>query len=170
MAADTNPEDLQGGSQPGGTPDDRYERSDARASGVLMAGFVLFAAAVMTAAAVYFYYDYATRARQDSEAAAEVPMTVLPVPTVFQGRSSLQVNTKLDMDIYRAQAQERLNNYGWVSREANVVHIPIDRAMALVAERGLPTRPAAAAAEFGDQATSAPQDSSGGRTYRNSLR
>lgn len=38
----------------------------------------------------------------------------------------------------REQAETRLNNYGWVDKEAGVVRIPIDRAMALVAENGLP--------------------------------
>lgn len=170
MAADTNPEDLQGGARPGGSPDDRYERSDARVSAVLMVMFVLFAAAVLTAMAVLVYYRYAVAAAEQTEREGRAPLTERPLQTHFQGPSNLQVNTKLDMDLYRMKAEEQLNSYGWVSREAGVVHIPIDRAMALVLERGLPTRPAAAAAAFADQATSAPQDSSAGRTYRNSMR
>jgi hypothetical protein len=38
----------------------------------------------------------------------------------------------------REQAEVRLNSYGWVDKEADVVRIPIDRAMALIAENGLP--------------------------------
>jgi hypothetical protein len=35
---------------------------------------------------------------------------------------------------------ERLNSYGWVDRDAGVVHIPIDEAMRLMVEHGVPAR------------------------------
>ena len=41
---------------------------------------------------------------------------------------------------FRLRQAKLLSSYGWVDREAGVVRIPIDRAMDLVAERGLPTR------------------------------
>ena len=34
-----------------------------------------------------------------------------------------------------------LNSYGWVDKKAGVVHIPIERAVELTLERGLPTQP-----------------------------
>jgi hypothetical protein len=40
----------------------------------------------------------------------------------------------------RAADEAILNSYGWVDEEAGVVRIPIDRAMELTLERGLPTR------------------------------
>jgi hypothetical protein len=42
-----------------------------------------------------------------------------------------------------ATKRERLSGYGWVDRDAGVVHLPIDRAMELVAQG---VRPGAAAA------------------------
>lgn len=41
--------------------------------------------------------------------------------------------------LYAAQNQ-KLNSYGWEDRSNGIVHIPIDRAMALILQRGLPTR------------------------------
>jgi len=41
----------------------------------------------------------------------------------------------------RRHEEEELRSYGWVNREQGIVRIPIDRAMRLVAERGLPARP-----------------------------
>lgn len=35
---------------------------------------------------------------------------------------------------------ERLSTYGWVDRSAGSVHIPIERAIELTAQRGLPVR------------------------------
>ncbi len=33
---------------------------------------------------------------------------------------------------------KHINGYGWIDRQAGIVHIPIDRAMDILAERGLP--------------------------------
>src|SRR5438132_4494267 len=41
----------------------------------------------------------------------------------------------------RATEDALLNTYGWIDRENGVVHIPIQRAMDLVLQRGLPVRP-----------------------------
>lgn len=36
-----------------------------------------------------------------------------------------------------AKAQRRAESYGWVDRRAGTVHLPVERAMALVAQRGI---------------------------------
>lgn len=41
--------------------------------------------------------------------------------------------------LYAAQNQ-KLNSYGWIDRTNGIVHIPINRAMDLLLQRGLPTR------------------------------
>ena len=38
----------------------------------------------------------------------------------------------------KAEELRRLNGYGWVDRKAGIAHIPIDRAMDIVATTGLP--------------------------------
>lgn len=38
----------------------------------------------------------------------------------------------------REQEEARLNSYGWIDQEAGVARLPIERAMALIAEDGLP--------------------------------
>ncbi len=38
----------------------------------------------------------------------------------------------------RAEAEKELHTYGWINRKKGVAHIPIERAMALLLERGLP--------------------------------
>jgi hypothetical protein len=42
----------------------------------------------------------------------------------------------------REKRQERLRSYGWVSRDAGVAHMPIDRAMELVVKGARPRAPA----------------------------
>lgn len=46
----------------------------------------------------------------------------------------LQADPQADLAALRARWDRRLNGYGWVDREAGIVHIPIERAMARVAE------------------------------------
>lgn len=54
----------------------------------------------------------------------------------------LQTMTTQRQDLLKSHAEEGelLNTYGWLDRKAGVVHIPIDRAIELVAQRGLPVR------------------------------
>lgn len=46
----------------------------------------------------------------------------------------LQESPTLDMQRMRDEAADRLNSYGWVDREANIAHIPIERAIKLFAQ------------------------------------
>ena len=52
----------------------------------------------------------------------------------------LQAMPAIDLLQFRAREDERLSTYGWVDRQAGVVHLPIERAMELVAKEGLPAR------------------------------
>lgn len=50
----------------------------------------------------------------------------------------LQVFAPKDMREFRAAEDATLKSYGWIDRATGVLRIPIDRAMQLLAERGLP--------------------------------
>ncbi len=54
----------------------------------------------------------------------------------------LQIAPAKDLDDVRAAEDSVLYNYGWVVRDAGVVRIPIERAIELVVQRGLPVRSA----------------------------
>jgi hypothetical protein len=54
----------------------------------------------------------------------------------------LQAAPVQDMQDIRQAENARLQSYGWVDRPAGIARIPIDRALDLVAEQGLPTWPA----------------------------
>lgn len=55
----------------------------------------------------------------------------------------LEDNERTEIDGFRYAEEQKLNSYGWVNQDAGVAHIPIDRAMQLIAQRGLPTTPQA---------------------------
>jgi hypothetical protein len=57
----------------------------------------------------------------------------------------LEKNERVEINDFRLQEEQRLNSYGWVDQKAGIVHLPIDRAIELLAQRGLPTTPKAGA-------------------------
>jgi hypothetical protein len=74
-----------------------------------------------------------------------------------------RLQTQPFKDVYQLKQGQRdkLTSYGWVDQGTGVVHIPIDEAMRLVAERGgVPTNAQAAPGELQQVV----QDSSSGRT------
>lgn len=58
-------------------------------------------------------------------------------PDLYRG-PRLQKAPGQDMANMRSQTKERLNSYGWVDPDKGVVHVPIDRAIELTLEQGLP--------------------------------
>jgi hypothetical protein len=62
----------------------------------------------------------------------------------------LEADERREINHFREQEEQTLNSYGWVDQQAGVARIPIDRAMQLVAERGLPTRPQSGTAPSSD--------------------
>jgi len=63
---------------------------------------------------------------------------------------------------FRLSEDDLLENYGWMNKNAGIVHIPISEAMRLAVERGFPTR-AQDPAERAEPPGLMPSDSSSGR-------
>jgi len=64
---------------------------------------------------------------------------------VLPPQPRLQVKPGADLRSYCGDQMQKLDTYGWVDPENGVVRIPIDRAIDVTIERGLPARPAGAA-------------------------
>jgi hypothetical protein len=52
----------------------------------------------------------------------------------------LETNERTELNTIRQHEEDTLSTYGYVGENAGTVRIPIDRAMDLLAQRGLPTR------------------------------
>ena len=79
----------------------------------------------------------ALTARQAQRA---MPSALLSEPVPVPPAPRLQVMPAQELQQWRAAAEEILRSYGWVNKEAEIVRIPITRAMELLVERGLPSR------------------------------
>ena len=55
----------------------------------------------------------------------------------------LQNNPQQDMRELRAKQEALLKEYAWVNRDSGIARIPIEEAMRILVERGLPTKEAA---------------------------
>lgn len=53
---------------------------------------------------------------------------------------ALQTSPQSDLATFEARMTEQLTHYAWVDRQTGIVRLPIERAMALLVERGLPPR------------------------------
>lgn len=77
----------------------------------------------------------------------------------------LQQFPRNDLYEFRVSEQALIDGYGWMNRDAGIVHIPIEQAMRLALERGLLTsRPAEDGSEALPAPALMPADSSAGRT------
>lgn len=52
----------------------------------------------------------------------------------------LQVAPWVDLQRYKSEEEAILSSYAWIDAKGGIVRIPIDRAMDLIADRGLPVR------------------------------
>lgn len=113
-----------------------YERSDAGLKPLLLfaAGLALLIAISLWAmAALESGFERSHRDENSAHPLAELRFA----PDAPQ----LQVFPALELADQQLYEHELLDEYSWISREDGVVRIPIERAMALIAERGLPERP-----------------------------
>jgi hypothetical protein len=117
-----------------------HEESDVNLRAIFGFGAGLLGVALVVhllIAGLFKYFD-AREARQ--------PMVDYPIAAAEEHRlppePRLQVNPRQDLRDMRADEDDVLTSYGWVDRNAGVVRIPIDEAMKLTLQRGLPARPA----------------------------
>lgn len=92
------------------------------------------------------------------DAEAQYPLASKDTPEPPAPR--LQTQPFKDVYLLKQAERERLSSYGWVEKAQGTVHIPIEEAMRLTIERGLPVRPGGNA----DGLNLVVQDSSSGRT------
>jgi len=118
-----------------------HEQSTIRLRPILWFGVGLLVLSVVTFTAMTWLFDYFV-ARQ---ARVDVLPSPLADPQQLPPEPRLQVSSGAEVRRMREAEQAVLQNYRWVDREAGIVGIPIDRAMDILAEKGLPSRSGAKA-------------------------
>ena len=130
------------------TPIRDHERRDANAKWIF--GIVAFLA--VSVIAIHFILAGWLRVLNHSAGPTDRWRPVKPGAQSLRSSAPfprLQVSAPLDLQAFRARELAELNGYGWINRTAGIVHIPIERAMDLVLQEGLPTRNQTNAAKAG---------------------
>ncbi len=119
-----------------------YEKRDVNTRAISYSLLVLLAVVVVSLVTMHWLFGYFSATQQLGPTAS--PFTdVRQLPP----EPRLQVHPVEDLNRARMEQEDLLNSYGWTDRATGKVRIPIDRAMDLIIERGLPTRPNAPHAE-----------------------
>jgi hypothetical protein len=129
-----------------------YERSDIGVAPVLyflgglaVAGLLVY----FLTAAIYSYLEKRSQAEQApvSPLVTNAPADTRKLPADYKDylkqnfpSPQLEIDERGQLDKIRIDEAQKLSSYDWVDQKAGTVRIPIDRAMDLIAQRGLPVR------------------------------
>jgi hypothetical protein len=126
-----------------------YERSDIGVAGVLYFLLGLAVAGLLAYFVVDGLYSYLDKRSEAQQAPVNPLITNAPTDTRHIANDYPQTafpNPRLETDergqlnAIRLQEEQTLSTYDWIDKNAGTVRIPIDRAMDLIAQRGLPVR------------------------------
>jgi hypothetical protein len=133
-----------------------FEHQDLQPSGILyfLLGLALFLLlSILGIRGVYAFLDHRERAEQPPvnplvttvptdtrHIAPDYPQSVFPNPR-------LEEDERGQLNGIVLQEENTLYSYSWIDEKAGTVRIPIERAMDLIAQRGLPVRPQGASSE-----------------------
>ena len=116
-----------------------FEERDVDLRPVLRAVLIGVGVTVFSFVSMWWLYWYLA----DREAERSAPASPLAVEHARSAPPAprLQERPKDDLVALRESERAVLDSYGWVDRDGGIVRLPIERAMELVAERGLPGLP-----------------------------
>lgn len=138
-----------------------YERRDIGAAGVLyfllglaVAGLLVY----FVVDGIYHYLDKRSEAEQSpvNPLVTTAPTDTRHIPPEYKGdygkyldknfpSPQLEIDEHTKLTEARLKEEQTLSTYDYIDKNAGTVRIPIDRAMDLIAQRGLPVRAQSAA-------------------------
>lgn len=124
-----------GQSPPPNGASEGYERSDANPRGLLRWALWLIAVLVVVFVSMAGLFDFYGKVQSLGKPASpfENARVLPPAPR-------LQVEPRAELHSYCLAQAKLLNSYGWADEHNGVVRIPVDRAMELTLQQGLPAR------------------------------
>jgi hypothetical protein len=130
-----------------------FEREDLSTRGVFafMIGLAIVGVVIyFIIVGMYTFLDKYERSRMatasplvTSKGATSRVVTQADMDKAFQdnGAPMLEINERGQFRDFLVNQENQLNSYGWVDEKAGVARIPIERAMELTVQRGLPVCP-----------------------------
>lgn len=163
MAETTNPHEPHGhGRDSDVNPGVSYETRDVNVFQISAFGIGLLLACIVTVFAMWVMFDFLFR-REDAKNANNPAAAMMSQRQKLPPEPRLQAEPKVELKDLRADEDAILNGYGWIDPNKGIVRIPIDQAIDIVAQKGLPSKPSPAGME-NDGYRTIPDGSSSGRT------
>jgi len=116
----------------------RHEDSDINVRAILGVGAGVIVAGVVIAALVWSLFAYLSN-RQALGTLSEFPLAAGQQQRL-PPEPRLQTDPREDLRVLRQAEEDALKTYGWIDKNNGIVRIPIDEAMKLTIQRGLPVR------------------------------
>jgi hypothetical protein len=113
-----------------------YEHTDANVWAIAKFGLWLAVTAVIVHFGIWVVYGALVEQAKD----ARPQQYPLATESRLPPEPRLQQTPAREIEVLRQNEDTRLRSYGYVDKEAGVVHIPVAEAMRLTLERGLPSR------------------------------
>jgi hypothetical protein len=127
-----------------------YERQDLQVSGILyfLLGLgVVTLLCILGLKGIFSFLEHREKALQPAvnPLVTNIPEDTRHIPPGYPQSTfpnpKLEENERGQLNGIRMNEEKTLYSYGWVDEKAGTVHIPIERAMDLLVQRGLPVRP-----------------------------
>lgn len=116
-----------------------YEKTDAHAGATVGAGLTILGVMFLTALVLVPMYRLLGRRERAEQKPAATMLKPEAAPPTFP---KLVASEPAALAEFRAQEDAFLTGWGWVEKDKGIARMPIEEAMKIVAERGLPRFPA----------------------------
>ncbi len=123
-------------------------RQGHEANSLVVRGLVIFAvslAAIIVAAELVLGFLMSGFSHEADDLCALAPPQFKDDAGLFPS-PRLQADPSTELVKFKKEELDRLNGYGWVDERAGIAHVPIERAIDILAEKGLPMVSEASAA------------------------
>ena len=114
-------------------PDVRYEHSDINYKVVVLTGAGILLGTWISVLLLYFVFEYFVDIHKQVSA---IPVSTATVPLPPEPR--LQRSPTRDWQEMKAADEAQLHSYQWIDQQQGTVTIPIDHAIDLIVQRGIP--------------------------------
>jgi hypothetical protein len=163
MAESTNrPEEHGHAEEKPGHAGVSHERRDINVFQVTAFGIGLLLGCIVTIFVIWGMFDF-LYSREDAKNATNPAALMMKDQNQLPPEPRLQRDPKVELKDLRSDENAILSSYGWVNPDKGIVRIPIDQAIDIVAQKGLPSKPSPTGLD-NEGYRMIPMDSSSGRT------
>src|ERR1700733_9253408 len=139
-----------------------HETRDVNVFQISAFGIGLLLSCVVVVFAMWALFDFLFH-REDAKNADNPAASMMNQRPKLPPEPRLQAEPKIELKDLRADEEAILSSYGWIDPNKGIVRIPIDQAIDIVAQKGLPSKPSPAGLD-NDGYRMIPEVSSSGRT------